>query len=54
MTGENGCTETLDFGKFAETLRAACEKAWDQGADSVSYDPESRDFLAQPENPYRR
>lgn len=37
----------------AEALRSACEKAWDEGADSVSYDPESRDFLTQPENPYR-
>lgn len=44
----------IDTKECLEALRKAREEAWDEGAESVSYDPESRDFLAQPENPYRK
>lgn len=49
MTHDAECNGVL----HAEAIRRAKEEAWDEGADSVSYDRESRDFLSQPENPYR-
>lgn len=62
MTESQGINEEFHWemeGRFerwiAEVERAAAEKAWLEGADSVFYNPEIRVYVDYPdENPYRR
>lgn len=51
----------MDFSEFRDKLVAAVEpllnraktEAWDEGAESAYYDPEYRDQVNYPDNPYR-
>lgn len=43
-----------DVEVIARRIDAALAKAWDEGTDSTFYDPESRDRVSRPPNPYRK
>ena len=40
-------------GEFDRWLNEIRAEAWEEGAESAFYDPEIRDLVDYPENPYR-
>lgn len=42
---------TAEFDRWLASVKA---EAWDEGAESAYYDPEYRDQVNYPDNPYRK